>query len=198
MRIYLTWNRVESDRVHRLFYPQVAVVLTARYDAKIGGMPAIWCMPLSFKPALVGVAVAPEHDTYNVINQAKAFAINFLDFRSAKQVAELGDSTGKGLNDKFSAAGFTTIKGEATGQPLLQNAEATLECRLAQVHTTGTHRLIIAEVLTAFANDSFRDYWDFTRYNPILYAGTENGGEKSWVFRSGRGEKVSVPMKIQL
>lgn len=183
--------------MHRLFYPEVAVVLTARHEAKIGGMPAIWCMPLSFKPALVGVAVSPEHDTYNVINQAKAFAINFMDFRSAKQVAELGDITGKGLNDKLSAVGFSTIEGEATGQPLLQNAEAVLECRFVQVYPTGTHRLIVGEVLIAFANDSFRDYWDFTQYNPILYAGTENTVEQCWVFRSGRGERVTVPMKVQ-
>lgn len=160
-------------------------------------MAAIWCTPLSFKPPLIGVAVAPGHETYRIINQAKAFAINLVDFHFAKQVAELGETSSKRLKDKLSAVGFSFMKGKANDQPLLRDAEATLECRLFRRHRTGTHDLIIGEVVAAFAKGSFRDYWDFSRYNPLLYAGTEDAKGKCWVFRSGSGEKISVPLKNQ-
>jgi len=48
-------------------------------------MPAIWCMPLSFNPPLVGVAIAPEHETYRIIMDAGAFGTNWLAFSHARQ-----------------------------------------------------------------------------------------------------------------
>jgi flavin reductase (DIM6/NTAB) family NADH-FMN oxidoreductase RutF len=39
-------------------------------------MPAIWRMPLSFNPPLIGIALAPEHETYGMIVKARAFAVN--------------------------------------------------------------------------------------------------------------------------
>ena len=190
-------RRVDPARIHRLFYPQVTVVLTSQFKGRVGGMAAIWCTPLSFKPPLIGVAIAPGHETYRIINRAKAFAINFVDFNFAKQVAEMGERSSKKLRNKLLAVGFKFRNGKATGQPLLQDAEATLECRLFNRHRTGTHALIVGRVVAAFAHESFRSYWDFSRYNPLLYAGTEDANGKCWVFRSGNGETVCVPLEDQ-
>lgn len=76
----MPWNDVDPERVHRMFYPQVPVIVTTQFQERIGGMPAIWCVPLSFKPPLIGVAIAPEHETYKILTEAQAFAINFLTF----------------------------------------------------------------------------------------------------------------------
>jgi flavin reductase (DIM6/NTAB) family NADH-FMN oxidoreductase RutF len=194
---HLPLKSVEPNKIHRLFYPQVTVVLTSQFKGRIGGMAAIWCTPLSFKPPLIGVAIAPGHETYRIINKAKAFAINFVDFHFAKQVAEMGEQSSKTLRNKLLTVGFDFRSGKATGQPLLRDAEATLECRLLNRHRTGTHELVIGEVVAAFANKSFRNYWDFSRYKPLLYAGTEDTNGKCWVFRSGSGQKTFVPSKDQ-
>jgi hypothetical protein len=45
------------------------------------------------------------------------------------------------------------------------------------------------------ANSDFVDYWNFSRYNPLLYVGTVNGKERSWVFRSVLGKPVEVPLR---
>ena len=193
----MPWKDVASDKFHRLFYPQVPVLVTAQFQGHVGGMPAIWCMPLSFKPPLIGVAIAPEHETYKIVTQAQAFALNFVDFRHVKRVGELGETSSKERKDKLSSVGFRVIFGKSTGQPLIEEAEAALECRVHEQHKTGSHQLIIGDVMAALGADSFEDYWDFVRYNPILYAGTERVNEKCWVFRSMRGEKVTVPLKAQ-
>lgn len=191
----MPWKDVDLARVHRLFYPQVPVVISSEFDGRVGGMPAIWCMPLSFNPPLVGVAIAPEHETYRIITGARAFGINWLSFSHAGQVCELGETSAKAYTNKLSAAGFKTIKGKRTSQPLIQEASAALECRLNETHRTGTHELVVGEVVNAMANSDFVDYWNLSRYNPLLYAGTVNGKEKSWVFRSGRGKSVEVPLR---
>ena len=191
----MPWKDVDLARVHRLFYPQVPVVISSEFDGRVGGMPAIWCMPLSFNPPLVGVAIAPEHETYRIITGARAFGINWLSFSHAGQVCELGETSAKAYTNKLSAAGFKTIKGKRTSQPLIQEASAALECRLNETHRTGTHELVVGEVVNAMANSDFVDYWNLSRYNPLLYAGTVNGKERSWVFRSGRGKSVEVPLR---
>lgn len=194
----MIWKNVDPARIHRLFYPQVPVVITAEFEGRVGGMPAIWCMPLSFKPSLVGVAVANEHETCRMIAGAQAFGANWLNFSYAEGIGELGETSAKECRNKLSAVGFTTIKGSKTSQPLIQEASAVLECRLRETYRTGTHELLVGEVVTASANEDFDDYWDFFKYNPLLYAGTVNGKGKAWVFKSLRGESVEVPLKHQV
>lgn len=195
--ITLPWKDIEPAKVHRLFYPQVPVVITTEFQRHIGGMPAIWCMPLSFNPPLVGVAIAPEHATYEMLIGAQAFGVNWLNFSFAKQVGELGENSAKEVTDKLSAVGLRIVKGNLTGQPLIRDAEAALECRLHEQHRIGTHELVVGEVVAASATENFTEYWDFSKYNPILYAGTVNSGGKCWVFRSGIGKTAIVPLKHQ-
>ncbi len=100
----------DPTKVHRLFYPQVSIVVTVVDQGGHGGMPAIWCMPLSFSPSLIGVAIASEHKTYRLISEAEAFAVNWLDFSYARQVAGLGEITGKEHLNKLLAVGLSTMK----------------------------------------------------------------------------------------
>ena len=193
----MPWKSVNPDNVHRLFYPQVPVIIAVNFHDRVGGMPAIWCMPLSFKPPLVGVAIAPEHETFKMIVQAEAFAVNFVSVHYAEQVGVLGESSSREIRNKLASAGFTVTEGKLTGQPLIQEAEAALECRLYARHRVGTHELVVGEVAAAMAGDNFGEYWNFDLYTPILYAGTEVRGGKCWVFRSLKGEKVTVPLKHQ-
>jgi len=189
------WKKIELSKVHRLFYPQVPVVVTVEFDGRIAGMPAIWCTPLSFNPPLVGVAVAPEHQTFKMLVDAKTFVINWLEFKYAKEVAQLGEISARGHPNKLAYVGLGTMKGSNTSQPLIEQASANVECRLTQKCDFGTHKLVIGEVLSASAADSFDEYWDFARYNPILYAGTSDQKKKSWIFRSIRGEETIIPHK---
>jgi flavin reductase (DIM6/NTAB) family NADH-FMN oxidoreductase RutF len=146
----------------------------------------------------VGVAIAPEHQAYKMIVGAQAIGINWVNFSQAERVGELGETSAMEYRDKLSAVGFTTTKGEKTSQPLIQEASAVLECRLRERHRTGTHELLVGEVITARANHDFDDYWDFSKYDPLLYAGTVAGKGKSWVFMSGRGETAKIPLKHQM
>jgi flavin reductase (DIM6/NTAB) family NADH-FMN oxidoreductase RutF len=130
-----------------------------------------------------------------MIMGARAFGINWLDFSQAGRIGELGETSAKTYTNKVSAAGFKTIKGKRTSQPLIQGASAALECRLNESHRTGTHELVVGEAVNAMANSDFVDYWNLSKYNPILYVGTVNGKEKSWVFRSVQGKSVVVPLR---
>jgi len=194
----MNWKDISPSKIHRLFYPQVPVVITVEFDGRIGGMPAIWHTPLSFDPPLVGVAVAPEHKTYEMIIRAKAFGVNWLDFSYARQVGKLGESSGKDCTNKLGAVGLSIVRKSDSGPPLIAESRAVLECLLSERHRTGTHELFIGRVVSAWGDESFGDYWDDARYNALLYVGTERGKGKAWVFRSMRGEQVIVPLHQRL
>lgn len=191
----MPWKKVIPTKIHRLFYPQVSVVITAEFDGRVGGMPAIWHTPLSFKPPLVGVAIAPEHRTYRMIVGAKSFGVNWLDFSYARQVGELGDESVKDYVNKLSAKGFTTVKGGDLEVPLIAEACGVLECRFSDTYRTGTHEFVVGQVVAARANASFIDYWDLARYSPLLYAGTEKRNGQSWIFKSLRNKTTTVPLQ---
>jgi len=195
--ILMTWKDVDPAKVHRLFYPQVPLVVTVEHTRRIGAMPAIWCMPSSFNPPLIGVSVAPEHETYKMILEAQAFAINWLEYSYAEQVGELGETSGREYVNKLSTVGLTTIKGSKTSQPLIQEASAALECRLRERVRTGMHELIVGEVAGAYASENFGEYWDFSKYDPLFYAGTTSERVKSWVFMSCRGTVKRTPSSIK-
>ena len=190
-------NEIELGKFHRLFYPQVPVVIAAEFEGTIGAMPAIWCMPLSFKPPLVGVAVAPEHETYRLISGARSFSVNWLEFPYANQIGDLGDVSGKELADKLSLVGHAVTRNTKTSSPVIKEASAVLECQLWERHKTGSHQLILGQVEHASASRSFGDYWDFSKYNPPLYAGTVGGEQRSWIFMSTHGETKQVPLNHQ-
>jgi len=116
----MIWNRVDPAKVHRLFYTQVSVVIVTEVNRRIGAMPAIWCMPISFNAPLVGIALAPEHETCSMIKKARAFTINWPDYSHAHQVGELGEISGREFADKLAAVKLTTVKRKGDSQPVIQ------------------------------------------------------------------------------
>jgi flavin reductase (DIM6/NTAB) family NADH-FMN oxidoreductase RutF len=154
----MNWNRVDLAKVHRLFYPQVSIVVTVEVKGQVGAMPAIWCMPLSFNPPLIGIALAPEHETYSMIMKARAFAVNWLDYSYSRQVARLGEISGREYREKLASVRLTIVRGKWSGRPLIQQAAAVLECRVREKRRTGTHQRVTGEVVGAFAANYFHDY----------------------------------------
>lgn len=193
----MTWKHVGLAKVHRLFYPQVAVVVTVEATGRVGAMPASWCIPLSFNPPFAGLAIASEHEIYKMIVEAQALGINWLDYSHAQQIGELGEISGSEYSNKLSAVELTTISSKTTSQPIIREPSAALECRLHHRVRFGTHELMVSEVIDAHAADHLCDYWDFSKYTPLLYAGTVDQQGKCWVFMSGRGTTARMPFKHQ-
>ena len=125
--------------------PYGIYVLTAEKEGELAAATVNWVTQTSFEPPLVVVAVKADSGAHRVAREAGSFALNML---------------GKGQQGV--AFGFfkpaekdgNTISGEPyrtgeTGAPLLKNAIASVECRLAEVVERGDHHLFIGEVVAA-------------------------------------------------
>ena len=163
---------VKSSLVYRLFYPQVPVILCSRYSGKIAGMPANSCMPVSDSPPLVAIAIKLDSRTSGIVSKSGMLSLNWLDFKSVTIVERLASPYKSDRPDKLASL---NIKYRVlNGVPTLLESRAFAICRVIRKLTTGDHALFVCRVLSAEASGDFsKRYWQFKKYRPILYLGSD-------------------------
>jgi flavin reductase (DIM6/NTAB) family NADH-FMN oxidoreductase RutF len=166
---------VNPKLIHRLFYPQVPAVLSASYRSRVTAMPVVAYASISDTPPLVAVACSPRAFTTRLALKARSFSLSLVGSWRLRSVEKLAEVSGAAVKDKLDKVGFAHRKGTRLPVPLIEGAEATLECRLQHHIKTGDHVLLIGRVVAAHSTGAFTDFWDFGRYTPILYTGWKGG-----------------------
>ena len=114
-------------------------IITALRDGRVYGTTASAVTSLSLEPPMVLICMNKISETGGAISAIGRFAINIL----GEEHAELAVRFASKGDDKF--AGVAATPG-AYGEPLLDEALATLECRVVEDTTGGTHWVFLAEV----------------------------------------------------
>jgi len=156
-------------------YPRLAVIITAQYKDKENAMTAAWHMPVSDKPPVYAVAIAPGRFTYQLIVKSGRFGVNFLPFEKVELLAAAGGCSGKNV-DKFVKFNIDKDVSGNNSIPILKDAYAAYECRLLDDNQFGDHRLLVGEiVVTHWLDEAFNPdvVIDLNKVNPILYLGTD-------------------------
>jgi len=166
---------VDFRLIHRLFYPQVPAVLSASHRGRTGAMPVVSYASVSDSPPLVAIGCNPTAFTCKLVLSARAFSLSLVGSSQLKSVERLATVRGTSVRDKLLTVGLQHSRGVKLPVPVLEKAEATLECKLQRTVRTGDHLLIVGRVMAARAAGSFSDSWDFGRYSPILYTGWKEG-----------------------
>ncbi len=168
-------HEVAGSKVYRLFYPSVPVIVAARFDGRISAMPVVSILSVSSSPPRVAFSSSTSHRTYEAIVRSKSFSAVWLDTKFIKSVENLGTSSSGTAPDKLGSAGLTHHGGRVLDVPVIDGASAVLECSVSEVRTLGDHDLVVGEVMVAYAEEDFADYWAFKGYSPILYSGMVDG-----------------------
>jgi len=156
-------------------YPRTAAIVTVNHEGRKNAMAVAWHCPVSFKPPLYGIAVAPKRFTYHMINGAGQFGINFMPFDRAETIAAVGGSSG-GFTDKFTRFQLPEDNAIKTEVPVLAEAYAAYECLVRDNRIFGDHAWIIGEVVAVHADGkAFRadGTLDLSLLQPALYLGAE-------------------------
>ncbi len=123
--------------------PQGVFVITAKAGEKKNGMTAAWVSQVSFKPALVGVAIAPARYTFGIIEEGGYFCVNALSKEQVELAKFFGFKSGRKV-DKFENVEHFEA---ANGSPVLKDAYAYLECKVQSRCETGDHVFFVGEVV---------------------------------------------------
>jgi flavin reductase (DIM6/NTAB) family NADH-FMN oxidoreductase RutF/DNA-binding GntR family transcriptional regulator len=122
------------------------VVITTRHEGQNHGMTVSAISSLSLEPPMLLVCLNARSGTQEAVRQAGTFGVNIL----AEHQGHIAEHFARSGADKF--AGLAVRSGY-TGVPLLADALAVVECRVANVVTAGTHRVFLAEVVHAQADE---------------------------------------------
>jgi flavin reductase (DIM6/NTAB) family NADH-FMN oxidoreductase RutF len=167
--------KVDFSRLHRLFYPQVPMVLSAQVGARVSAMPVVAYLAISDSPPLLGIACSPHAFTYRLVVKAKAFTLCLLDVKHLGAMERLARVSGARVQDKLAEVGLTHRRGREVKAPVIDEAVATIECRLVTRRRLGDHALLVGEAVACSAGADFKDFWAFEKYTPILYTGWRKG-----------------------
>ena len=154
-------------------YPRVETVVTACARGVDNAMTVASHMPLSSKPPLYAVSIAPKRFTYQLIAESKEFGINFLPFDEVELIAAIGGSTGQEI-DKFQRFNITRDKSVKIAAPVLKVAYAAYECKLFDDREYGDHNLLVGEIVAVhWLKEVFtpEEMLDLDKVSPALYLG---------------------------
>ena len=126
--------------------PYGIYVLTAEApDSTVAAATVNWVTQTSFNPPLVAVGMKADSGAYAITKQAGHFALNMLGkgqqgaaFAFFKPVERDGNSIGG-----------EAFKSGSSGAPILDNAQASVECKVVEIVERGDHHIVIGEVIDA-------------------------------------------------
>lgn len=124
-------------------------VVTAEEDGRRYGMTASAVTSLSLEPPMLLICLNSRTRTQGAVSRTGRFAVNILGEDHGTVAERFAAPSDEQLGvDKFTGLAVSTGR---CGNPLLSDALAWLECRVVQSVTGGSHRVFLAEVMSAEA-----------------------------------------------
>ena len=130
-----------------------------------------WTGIVASEPFKMYISVQPIRNSHSVIKESGEFVINLPD-ESQLNIADFcGTNSGRNV-DKFKACNITAAPCEYISAPMIAECPVSIECKVSQVISLGTHDMFIADVLATHISPEHMtgEKYDFAKVSPIAYA----------------------------
>ena len=134
-------------------------VVTAEADGTPQGMTVSAFASVSLEPPQILVCVEQGTRTHDAISQSGAFAVSMLNEDQREYSERFAGQRGEEA-DRFAGVATHTA---STGAPVLDGANAYLDCRVGGAHDTGTHTIFVGLVEASGVSEK--------AHRPLLYYG---------------------------
>lgn len=115
-----------------------------------------WAGTICSDPPILSISVRKERYTHKLLCERKKFVVNLVSQNIAKQTDYCGVKSGRDV-DKFTECGFTKIYGNKTGEAMIKESPANIECEVEQIIELGSHDMFIARIVGVYADESLFD-----------------------------------------
>lgn len=173
-----------------LIYPLPAVLISSGTMEEGGAnlLTASWVSTVCTNPPMCVVSIRPERHSHSLIQESGAFGINLTTTAMARETDWCGVVSGR-REDKFAACGFTKEAGSVLGVPLIQESPISLECRVREVTSLGSHDMFLADVVGVRADEQYIDpvtgAFDMKKAGLLVYAHGEYFGLGEYIGHFG-------------
>ena len=147
----------DINKFYQYSFPMQAVLVTCNDNiGKTNIITIAWHTPISKKPPLYAISVAPNRYSYDLIKNSKEFVVNFVPVDLVEKVHLCGIRSGR-KTDKFDKCEFTILNSKKINTPGIKECYAHLECKLYETKELGDHFLFVGEVVNVSANKNAFD-----------------------------------------
>jgi flavin reductase (DIM6/NTAB) family NADH-FMN oxidoreductase RutF len=165
---------IDKEKATRLINSGMTVLITTAYKDKVNITTCAWHMPISRKPASLGIALAKTYFSSELIKNSKEFIINIPDWALLDKVIFCGSFSGRNV-DKFKETKLTPGKPKfLVKTPKIKECFGSIECILLDIKEIGDHYLFFGEVVYAEARANYfvNDFWDTNKVKFIHHLGS--------------------------
>ncbi len=126
-------------------------------------------MPISARPPLVCIGIAPQRYSHQLIERTGEFVVNSPSISIEKEMHYCGVNSARRVN-KWKETGLTAIPSLKVKTPRIKECFGHLECKVVNAYTAGDHTLFIGEVVAPTADKDVMngDVLDPMKARPIV------------------------------
>jgi flavin reductase (DIM6/NTAB) family NADH-FMN oxidoreductase RutF len=108
-------------------------------------------MPISIRPPLVCIGIAPQRYSHQLIEKTGEFVVNSPSIAIEKEMHYCGVQSARKVN-KWKETGLTAIPSLKVKTPRIKECFGHLECKVVESHVMGDHTLFLGEVVATSAD----------------------------------------------
>jgi flavin reductase (DIM6/NTAB) family NADH-FMN oxidoreductase RutF len=113
-------------------------------------------MPISSRPPLVCIGIAPQRYSHQLIEKTGEFVVNSPSISLEKEMHYCGVNSARRVN-KWKETGLTAIPSLKVKTPRIEECFGHLECKVIESHIMGDHTLFVGEVIATSADEEVMD-----------------------------------------
>ena len=156
-------------------YPLPAVMVSCGDMENSNIITVAWTGILNTNPAMVYISVRPNRYSHKIIQETGEFVINLTNRKLAYATDWCGVRSGSKY-DKFEEMKLNKESARFVKCPLIKESPVSIECKVKNIVSLGSHDMFIAEVISIDADEKYIDEngaFDISKCELIAYA---NGG----------------------
>ena len=181
----------KSLKLRAVVSPTPAIIAAA-YDesGKVDACTLAFYTPTSHVPPCLTIAInaTAKRKTLKSILGSGAFTVGYPSIEQVAEADWIGMASGY-EHDKIAEVGWTSSKAEKVNAPVINELKLTIECKVVNTVTIGSHTQITGEVVNIQADESIideRGKYDLAKLNPIIY------DEEQFAYRTVGGKTAEA------
>lgn len=147
----------QSWKPGTMVYPLPAALISCgTTEGESNLFTVAWTGTVCTNPPMLYISVRPERYSYHLIRETMEFTLNLTTAAMARATDWCGVRSGRDYN-KWTETGLTPVPGVKVSCPSVAESPLSIECRVKEILSLGSHDMFIADVLNVLADDSYLD-----------------------------------------
>ena len=137
-----------------VIYPLPVVMVTSGDMNKNNIITVAWTGIINTDKPMCYISVRKERYSHDIISRNKEFAINLTNKNLAFATDWCGVKSGAKV-DKFKEMHLTKEKAKFVKCPLIKESPVSIECKVREIISLGSHDMFISDVVNILADDKY-------------------------------------------